>query len=123
MSDDAFSIDKKEPPPIPHVETPEERHARLQKAADDIEKREMLGKIMHNPSSTEYEKIDAMDKIMSSYDEIYHPIKADHDSGKSDVETGEVKFNSDMVIRMVKELDRLTRGVTLVVREIDPEFY
>lgn len=122
FSDDAFAITKGNlGVPIPEKsfeETQEERHARIQKSVDaDIEKNRLM-KIVTNPTSTKYEKLDAMDKSMSLNESMYHTAKIE-----PKVEKEDLRIDLGKMFKEINELKRLTAGVKIIVKEVEPEFY
>lgn len=113
--DAAFALTKDEDRTSSHEETEEERKVRIQKMVDTLREQDRLSKIVADPRATEYDKLDAMDKSLSLDDKIYHPSNI--------VDHTDVRFDSSKMLAEVAELERLTSGVTIVVKEVEPEFY
>jgi hypothetical protein len=117
LSDDAFAIRREEAVTPAHEETEEERHARIQKMADNINEQDRLASIVADPKATEYDKLDALDKALS----LNNPIHVAKVSPNKKEEN--VRFSSSQMLAEINELKRVTSGVTIVVREVEPEFY
>lgn len=118
LSDDAFAIRREEAVTPAHEETEEERHARIQKMADNINEQDRLASIVADPKATEYDKLDAMDKQLSLSEDTYHPVRIGLHEKHEDAH-----FSSSQMLAEINELKRVTSGVTIVVKEVEPEFY
>lgn len=121
LSDDAFAIMREEAVIPVHEETEEERHARIQKMVDNSREQDRLAKKLADPKATEYDKLDALDKALSLSNQTFHP---NQDAEMDSNEKGEnVRFSTSQMLAEINELKRVTSGVTIVVKEVEPEFY
>jgi len=117
LPDDAFAITEGNATAPTQEETQEERHARIQKMVDNSREEDRLTKIVADPKATEYDKLDALDKALS----LNNPI---HDAKVSPNKKEEnVRFSTSQMLAEINELKKVTSGVTIVVREVEPEFY